>query len=116
MKGLAGVDDSDAGFSTIDTSSEQHLRETIARAVRTRRGTIREFPDRYVDLAGYVQARADSVPGGAVAMAVQQDLEEDDRIQQATVTIGRPGDDGRVPFTIQVKTTAGAIVTVQDSL
>ncbi len=111
MKDLAGVDDSDEMFSELDDDSEQHLRETAARAVKTRRGTIREFPDRYVDLASYVQAQGSSVPGGAVAMGIQQDLEEDPRVQRAEVTIGAAPVRGRVPFAITITTVRGAIVT-----
>ncbi len=112
MKDLAGVDDSDEFFSEIDEDTEQHLRETAARAVKTRRGTIREFPDRYVDLASYVQAQSASVPGGAVAMGIQTDLEEDPRVQRAEVTIGAAPVGGRVPFAIKITTVRSAIVSV----
>jgi hypothetical protein len=116
MKDLSGVEDSDASFSEIDESTEQHLSETAQRAVRTRRGTIREFPDRYVDLAGFVQARAASIPAAMVVGGVQEDLEQDERIDAATVTIGEAGTDNRVPFTIDIKPVAGAIVTVTGSV
>lgn len=112
MKDLAGVDDSDEFFSEVDEDTEQHLRETAARAVKTRRGTIREFPDRYVDLASYVQAQSASVPGGAVAMGIQEDLEQDPRVLRAQVVIGAATVGGRVPFSITITTVPGAIVTV----
>lgn len=111
MKDLAGVDDSDEFFSEIDEDSEQHLRETAARAVKTRRGTIREFPDRYVDLASYVQAQSASVPGGAVAMGIQEDLEQDPRVMRAHAVIGAAPVGGRIQFSITITTVRAAIVT-----
>lgn len=104
MKDLAGVEDSDDGFSEIDVSSEQHLNETAQRAVRTRRGTIAEFPDRYVDLAGFVHANTvTSTPAVVVSASVQDDLEQDERITRATCVIGQPGPDKRVPFSITIE-------------
>lgn len=111
MKDLAGVDDSDEGFSEVDESTEQHLHESAQRAVRTRRGTIREWPDRYVDLAGFIQARTAGLPAAAVTGSVQEDLEEDERIASATVVIGEAGVDNRVPFSITIQPTAGALTT-----
>lgn len=113
MKDLAGVEDSDENFSEIDEDSDQHLNETAQRAVRTRRGTIREFPDRYVDLAEYLQAQASSVPAGAVSMGIQEDLEQDERIQRASVKIGPAGANGRATFTIEVTPVKGTTVTVE---
>lgn len=117
MIDLAGVEDSDDAFTEIDTTSQQHLNETAQRAVRTRRGTIREFPDRYVDLAGFIQANtATSTPAAVVATGVQEDLEQDSRIERATVVIGQPGTDRRVPFTIRVEPIRGEIETVEGSI
>jgi hypothetical protein len=115
MMDLAGAEDSDDGFSELDTATEQHLSETAQRAVRTRRGTIAEFPDRYVDLAGFVQSNtaAPSTPAAVVAASVQDDLEQDERIDRATCVIGQPGVDRRVPFTITVEPTRGDDVVVQ---
>lgn len=116
MKDLAGVEDSDAAFSEIDTSTPQHFRETAARAVRTRRGTIREFPDRYVDLAGFVHKHGSVLPAAIVANGAQDDLEQDARIERATVTIGAPGRDGRIPFKVELKATSGALIETEDSV
>lgn len=113
MKDLAGVEDSDPGFSEIDVASVQHLNESAQRAVRTRRGAIREFPDRYVDLADYVQSQALSIPAGAVAMGIQQDLEQDSRVEWARVTLGPASTNGRATFKIEIKPVKGALVTVE---
>lgn len=118
MLDLAGVEDSDVTFIEIDVTSDQHLNETAQRVVRTRRGTIAEFPDRYVDLAGYVQANtATSTPAAVVAAGVQDDLEQDERIERATCVIGQPDAVARrVPFTVTVEPIRGDDVVVEGSV
>jgi hypothetical protein len=113
MKDLSGVEDSDDSFTEIETSSRQHIHETAGRAVRTRRGTLREFQDRYVDLAGFAHKREPDVPAAIAANSTQDDLEQDARIERATVTFSAPGRDGRTPFKIDIKTTAGAMVETE---
>ena len=115
MKDLAGVEDSDETFAEIDTSSRQHFQETAARAVRTRRGTIREFPDRYVDLAGFVHKQGSALPAAIVANGAQEDLEQDARIERATVTVSAPGTDGRIPFKVELKSASGALIETEGS-
>lgn len=115
MKDLAGIEDSDDLFTEIETTSRQHFQETAGRAVRTRRGTLREFPGRYVDLSGFAHKQSATVPAAVVANSTQDDLEQDARIERATVTFGVPGSDGRTPFSVVLNTTAGALIETEGS-
>lgn len=115
MRDLSGVDDSDAGFGEIDTMLERHVRETIERAVRTRRGTIREFPDNYVDLSGFVNARSAEVPLSTLEGAIQEDLQIDPRFRSAVATLTPPTSLGRVRFRVEATMADGTVLTFEGS-
>lgn len=111
MRDLAGVEDSDPGFKEIDTLTEQHVRETAERAVRTRRGTVREFQQRYVDLAGYVQSRSAEVPVTVLAGVVEDDLEADERVRRCVASFSPPNPMGRISFSIELTMADGTTLT-----
>jgi hypothetical protein len=112
-----GVEDSPDGFPWIDEDTEQAARETMQRVVRTRRGTVREFPERYVDLAEYVQSRASQVPVQAIAESTREDLSEDPRFRSVRVTIGTANAiTGRVPFKIEATRVTGETLALEEQI
>ncbi len=112
---LAGALDSDDKFTSIDEATEQHLRETAERAVRTRRGTINEteeLANAYIDLAEELHSKG-PFPLSAYTSAVQEGLELDARIQSARVTFDEATPEQRIPFDIELRLPDGTVIDVQ---
>lgn len=113
MRDLAGYDDSDAGFGEIDTTTVEHLRQTVYRATATQRGSDTESVEtqgRWAHLLSYLQTRTgSSLIKGAVAAISRNLTEADERIQRADVKAFIDGT--VVRWTATVSTLLGQVTT-----
>jgi hypothetical protein len=84
---LLGFDDCGADYAEEDSDTLEHVRHSAYWAVNTDRGQDWEEPNRWADLASFLEQRGDAGATGAAAI-VGTDLEEtDDRIQSASYRV-----------------------------
>jgi len=111
---LTGYTDATPTLTKIDTLSAEHIRQTIYRAVRTRRGTDREYPDRWTDIGDLVGAveNADALRAALAGVAFDL-LETDERISDLRFTVSIPSK-GMLAWRATAQTSAGVVVIEGD--
>lgn len=84
---LLGFDDCGDDYAEEDSDTLEHVRHSAYWAVNTDRGQDWEEPNRWADLASFLEQRGDAGATGAAAI-VGTDLEEtDERIQSASYRV-----------------------------
>jgi hypothetical protein len=84
---LLGFDDCGADYAEEDSDTLEHVRHSAYWAVNTDRGQDWEEPNRWAELASFLEQRGDAGATGAAAI-VGTDLEEtDERVQSANYRV-----------------------------
>lgn len=102
---ISCYDDADDLLSTV--SGIEVFRQWCYRAVTTRRGTVPDAPDRFLDIGEELQGVTDDIQIALLQATISNEIESDEgeRCESCTTTITRDGEDYIVK--IEVQSTLG---------
>lgn len=100
---LSCTDDLDERLTEVDSQSTRALAEAVYRRITTPRGSLPDDPDYGIDIRGFLNRGTTAAEILAIAGQTRAEIEKDDRVQEAQVTVSpsRLGDS----MTVDIRVT-----------